>query len=222
MGSTLRVVLVRPRDPNNIGAVARAMANFGLTDLRVVAPYAPVWREAKSAIGAEPLLRKAVEAATIPEAAGGCREVWATSAVKGRKPGLPVLELPALERPRGPIAVLFGPEKTGLAADDLAYASKLVRIPTSPGCPSMNLAAAVAVFCYEWARRPGSALEGGPTPAAAEQKARLWGAAEAAAKRLGLQEGARTRSLKAAVFRSNLTDSEIGLLLELFRRADVR
>ena len=57
--SNFCVVLVRPRDPNNIGACARAMANFGLADLRVVEPYAPVWREATSAVGAGDIMKNA-------------------------------------------------------------------------------------------------------------------------------------------------------------------
>src|SRR5438552_80553 len=90
----LRIVLVRPRDPNNVGAAARAMANFGLKDLRVVAPYAPVWREAKSAVGAAPLLRRAKQSATLAEALKGCRTVWATSAMSGRRATPQVFELP--------------------------------------------------------------------------------------------------------------------------------
>lgn len=219
MPALLRIVLVRPRDPNNIGAAARAMANFGLSDLRVVAPHPPVWREAKSAVGAEALLRGAREAATIAEAVAGCRHVWATSALKGRRPGLAVLELPSLRRPRGCAAILFGPEKTGLTGEDLAHASRLIRIPTGARQPSMNLASAVAVVCYEWAREhsppPAATLE---EPAGAEQKQRLWGLVEALARSVGWPAGERTRRLKAAVHKSNVSEPDAGMALELLRR----
>lgn len=214
----VRIVLVRPRDPNNIGAAARAMANFGLADLRVVAPYPPVWREAKSAVGAEPLLRAARETASIADAVAGCRHVLATSAVKGRRPGLPVLDLAGWQPPAGPVAILFGPEKTGLSGDDLSHASAILRAPTVAGCPSMNLAAAVAVVCYQSRRVAVAPAVEGPLAARAELKDKLREGLEALARREGWPEGGRLRALKAAVYRSNLSDAEAGMALELLRR----
>src|SRR5687767_171395 len=134
-----RIVLVRPRDPNNIGACARAMANFGLSDLWVVSPHPPVWREAKSAVGAEGLLQKAVVAPDLSAAVADCGTVWGATSLKGRKVRLPVLELPAIRRPSGKTAILFGPEKTGLTAEHLAFCSAALTIPTAAACPSMNL-----------------------------------------------------------------------------------
>ncbi len=207
---------MRPRDPNNIGAAARAMANFGQGDLRVVAPHPPVWREAKSAVGAEGLLREATEAATIAEAIRGCRTVWATSSMKARVPETPVLELPSVRRPAGPLAILFGPEKTGLTADDLAYASAVIRIPTSASQPSMNLAASVAVVCYELGRVE---RRGKPESSASlEMKERVWTSLQSLAAGVGWPPGERTRRLKAAVYRSNLSDADAGMALELIRR----
>src|SRR5438093_9676610 len=75
-----RVVLVRPRDPNNIGAAARAMKNFGFTDLVVVSPHPPVWHEARSAIGAEDVLASARVVETIVEAVADCTLVVGTAA----------------------------------------------------------------------------------------------------------------------------------------------
>jgi TrmH family RNA methyltransferase len=153
-----RVVLVRPRNPLNIGAAARAMANFGLADLVVVDPYEPVWRETRSAVGAEELIRAARCVRTLPEALEGPTLVVGTTA--GSRRALPqelmsLTELPAWvrgKRKHRRVAMLFGPEKTGLSNEHLSFCHALVRIPTSPDCPSMNLGQSVAVCCYELSR----------------------------------------------------------------------
>jgi TrmH family RNA methyltransferase len=154
------VVLVSPRNPLNIGAAARAMANFAFANLAVVSPYAPHWREARSAIGAPQILRSAVECTSLADAVAGCSLVLGTAAVAHRTPQQPVVPLPALpsrlareiER-RGRIAIVFGPEKRGLTRDDLSHCHLLVEIPASPQQPSMNLGQAVAVCLYELAVR---------------------------------------------------------------------
>jgi TrmH family RNA methyltransferase len=153
------VVLVRPRNPLNIGAAARAMANFGFTELTVVDPYEPHWREARSAVGAPQLLADAKEAATLAEAVADCTFVAGTGTLDHRSPMQPVISLPDLA-PRfagkvgdaGRVAVVFGPEKHGLTRDDLSYCHALVEIPTDPLQPSMNLGQAVAVCLYELTR----------------------------------------------------------------------
>ena len=156
----LNVVLVSPRNPLNIGAAARAMANFGFSRLAVVAPYAPHWREARSAIGAPELLQNAKESPTLAEAVAGCTLVAGTGTLTYRKPEQPVVRLPDLaplverELARGGrVAVVFGPEKHGLTREDLSYCHLLVEIPTDPRQPSMNLGQAVAVCLYELASR---------------------------------------------------------------------
>jgi len=154
------VVLVSPRNPLNIGAVARAMANFGFSRLTVVAPYAPRWREARSAVGAPELLRDAKETESLAEAVADCTFVAGTGTRASRKPEQPVLSLPDagpvlcqhLDRP-GRMALVFGPEKHGLTRDDLSYCSLLIEIPTNPRQPSMNLGQAVAVCLYELSRQ---------------------------------------------------------------------
>ena len=152
----LAVLLVSPRNPLNIGATARAMANFGFSRLAVVAPYEPHWREARSAMGAEKLLQKARCTASLPEAIAGCTLVAGTGSLARRKPEQPVVPLPILvpviqhEIARGGRAALvFGPEKRGLTRDDLSLCHVLVEIPTQPRQPSMNLGQAVAVCLYE-------------------------------------------------------------------------
>lgn len=155
---TWRIVLVRPRNPLNIGAAARAMANFGLKDLVVVAPYDPVWREARSAVGAEEVLESARATSSLVEAVGEAGLVLGTSAGSRRKfdrDPISLADLPAWlhqRRAKGRAAILFGSEKTGLSREHLSYCHALVRIPTAVDCPSMNLGQAVAVCAYELAR----------------------------------------------------------------------
>jgi tRNA/rRNA methyltransferase len=156
----LEVVLVSPRNPLNIGAAARAMANFGQRRLSVVAPFEPNWREARSAIGATDLLVNAVESETLAEAVASCTLVVGTGTLTRRKPEQPVVPLPDLaplvsrELSRGGrVALIFGSEKHGLTRQDLSYCHLLVEIPTDPLQPSMNLGQAVAVCLYELTRR---------------------------------------------------------------------
>src|ERR1035437_8360828 len=146
----LNVVLVSPRNPLNIGAAARAMANFGLRQLAVVAPFDPTWREARSAIGAPDLLLNAVESVTLADAVASCTLVVGTGTLTYRKPEQPVIQLPELaplvaeELARGGrIALVYGSEKHGLTREDLSYCHILVEIPTDPRQPSMNLGQAV-------------------------------------------------------------------------------
>lgn len=157
-GLKWRIVLVRPRNPLNIGAAARAMANFGFSDLVVVAPFDPVWREARSAVGAGHVLKSARMVDHLPEAIGDCNFVVGTTTGSRRnldRDPVALTELtsePSKAPSRGRAAVLFGSEKTGLLNDHLSYCHLLVRIPTTAGCPSMNLGQSVAVCCFELAR----------------------------------------------------------------------
>lgn len=156
----LDVVLVSPRNPLNIGAAARAMANFGFERLSVVSPYEAHWREARSAIGAPDLLQNARETASLAEAIAECTLVIGTGTLTARKPEQQTALLPSLaplvqsELERGSrIALVFGPEKRGLTRDDLSQCHLLVEIPTDQRQPSMNLGQAVAVCLYELATR---------------------------------------------------------------------
>ena len=166
----VEIVLVSPRNPLNIGAAARAMANFGFSRLSVAAPYAPHWREARSAVGAPKLLQNAVECANLAEAVANCTLVAGTGTLTYRKPEQPVVSLPDLaplaarELARGGrIALVFGPEKHGLTREDLSWCQILVEIPTDARQPSMNLGQAVAVCLYELATR-AFAAEDSPPP----------------------------------------------------------
>ena len=154
----LRIVLVRTRNPLNIGAAARAMSNFGALHLRVVTPYEKAFREAVSAVGAEPLLANAQEFGSVAEAIGDCGLVVGTTAIGNRELQHELYSLEdAAKRIRrklalGRVALLFGSEKTGLSNDDLSHCHWLLRIPTREEHRSMNLAQAVAVVVYELAR----------------------------------------------------------------------
>jgi tRNA/rRNA methyltransferase len=156
----LRVVLVNPRNPLNIGAAARAMSNFGFFHLRVVNPYELAFREARSAVGAEPLLARAEEFKTVAEAVEDCTLVVGTTAVGPRQLQHPIRRLEraaSLIRKRlvaSRVALLFGSEKRGLSNEDLSHCHWLLRIPTREEHRSMNLGQAVAVCLYELARNP--------------------------------------------------------------------
>jgi TrmH family RNA methyltransferase len=161
-----RVVLVRPRNPLNVGAAARAMANFGLRDLTVVAPHPPVWSEARSAVGAGEVLKSARAVSDLAEAIGDATLALGTTSGTRRnldREPIPLSHLaPWLKERAGRhrrAALLFGSEKTGLSNEHLSYCHALVRIPTSVRCPSMNLGQAVAVCCYELARAGFVAVE---------------------------------------------------------------
>lgn len=154
----LFVVLVSTRNPLNIGAAARAMSNFGFSCLRLVNPYEPSFREARSAVGAAALLAKAEQYTSVAEAVADCSLIVGTTAARNRELQHPLKPLAAgarLIRKRmtaGRVALLFGSEKRGLSNRDLSYCHWLLHIPTQQAHVSMNLGQAVAVCLYELAR----------------------------------------------------------------------
>ena len=152
------MVLVSTRNPLNIGAAARAMSNFGFSHLRVVNPYAPAFREARSAVGAADVLATAEQYKNVADAVADCTLVVATSAVGLRKVEHPLQRLEQGARRirkhlrSGRVAILFGSEKIGLTAKQMSHAHFLMRIPTGEKNISMNLGQAVAVCLYELVR----------------------------------------------------------------------
>ena len=151
---SISIILVRPRNPQNIGAAARAMGNFGLEDLRVVDPYAPMWQEAVSAVDAHYILSNAKVYPDILSAAADCNLIIATTALKNRKVGQQVVSLPDIQNFLADykdqnIAIVFGPEKTGLTGQEIELAHAVLNIPTTAKVPSINLAQAVILCCYE-------------------------------------------------------------------------
>ena len=140
------------------------MANFGFDRLRAVAPYDVAFREARSAVGAAPLLARAEEYPTVAEAIADCRLVVGTTSVGHRELQHPIrrLEYGARQLKRAlagaPVALLFGSEKFGLSNEDLGHCHWLMRIPTVGQDLSMNLGQAVALCLYEMARDPKASL----------------------------------------------------------------
>ncbi|MCA2967756.1 MAG: TrmJ/YjtD family RNA methyltransferase [Acidobacteriaceae bacterium] len=160
-----RVVLASPRNPLNIGAVARAMSNFGLTDLRLVDAYRVAVEEAKSATHAGEVLAGAREYGSLAEAVGDATLVVGTSSVEKREMQLPLYRLEdaarRIRRHGGQTALLFGSEKFGLSNEEMSYCHFLTRIPTREPHGSMNLGQAVAVTLYELVRDGGWKEVGG-------------------------------------------------------------
>jgi TrmH family RNA methyltransferase len=233
----LRVVLVNPRNPLNIGAAARAMSNFGFFHLRVVNPYELAFREARSAVGASPLLARAEEFKTLAEAVADCTLVVGTTAVGRRDPQHPVKRLeqaaPLIRRrlAGSRVALLFGSEKRGLSNEDLSHCHWLLRIPTREDHRSMNLGQAVAVCLYELARDPSAVppREKRTTASAADLEritAALLDALRASGYLKSLPTGASKRrsaappdeKIRRLVHRLQLSASDAELLLGILRQ----
>jgi tRNA/rRNA methyltransferase len=151
------IVLVRPQLGENIGKAARAMLNFGLTEMRLVAPRDgwPNPAAGPAASGADAVLRQARVFETTAEAVADCANVYATT-VRKRGVTKPVLtpEQAAREIAAQPgrSAVLFGAERSGLETDDVALARSIVTVPINPEFGSLNLAQAVILVAYEWSK----------------------------------------------------------------------
>nr|WP_166176457.1 RNA methyltransferase [Altererythrobacter segetis] len=151
------IVLVRPQLGENIGKAARAMLNFGLTELRLVAPRDgwPNPAAGPAASGADQVLADAQVYDSTAAAVADCAHVYATT-VRKRGVTKPVLtpESAALEiaSQSGRSAILFGPERSGLETDDVALARTIVTVPINPEFGSLNLAQAVILMAYEWSK----------------------------------------------------------------------
>ena len=228
----LRVVLVGASNTLNIGAAARAMSNFGFLRLRVVNAYDVAFREAKSAVGAASLLANAEDFKSVAEAVADCTLVVGTTAVRHRELQHPLrrLELGARlirkELATGRVALLFGPEKTGLSNDDLSYCHWLMNIPTREQHISMNLGQAVAVCLYELVRDTKKATsakkEKVEKPAAAGEVERISDGLLEALHRSGYVNPIAVSSTEAGVRRMvrrmNLSSRDAELWLGMLRQ----
>ena len=170
----IRVVLVETSHPGNIGAVARAMKNMGLSQLVLVRPKSFPDPEATArASGATDVLEQARVVPDLVSGIGDCGLVIATTA-RERDPNIRVLEVREAavraveDSGRGPVALLFGNERTGLTNDELAFANLLLRIPANPEYSSLNLAMAVQLVTYEVYRARGASYAQPPRALAAE------------------------------------------------------
>ena len=166
--SDIRIVLVEPSHPGNIGAVARAMKNMGLGRLVLVNPRQFPHSEASArASGADDVLANAHLVTSVGEALAGCGFVVATTS-RARDQYFRVADVRVAaerllaESRRGPAAVLFGSERAGLTNEQLETAHLLIRIPASEAYPSLNLAMAVQIVTYELFRARGVQIDTAP------------------------------------------------------------
>ena len=152
------IILVRPQLGQNIGKAARAMLNFGLTEMRLVAPRDgwPNPEAGPAASGADIVLREAQVFDSVAEAVADCSQIFA-STVRRRDLVMPVVDPEAMAdriaASPARSAILFGPERSGLQTEDVALAGSIVTVPINPDFGSLNLAQAVILLAYEWSRR---------------------------------------------------------------------
>jgi len=224
------IVLVEPQLGENIGTSARAMFNCGLTDLRLVTPR-DGWPSAKAksaASGADLVLDGARVFATIGEAVGGLRRLYATTArdrymVKRIvTPREAAAEMRALMAGGVPCGVLFGPERMGLLSDDVALADAIINVPLNPAFSSLNLAQAVLLVGYEWFvagdATPASAVPTGKSePATKKQLYAFFEHLEEELDRNGFlrneeKRPSMVRNLRSLFERADLTQQEIRTL----------
>ena len=170
------IILVRPQLGENIGKAARAMLNFGLAELRLVAPRDgwPNPSAGPAASGADSVLAAARVYDSVAEATADCVHVYATTV---RKRGVvkpvvtPEAAARAIHAEAGRSAILFGPERSGLETDDVAVARTIITVPINPEFGSLNLAQAVILVAYEWSKgealaSPPATDRAGPAPQA--------------------------------------------------------
>src|SRR5690242_3525044 len=224
------IILSEPQLGENIGACARAMANFGLGDLRLVKPRDGWPNEKAEAMAAQAvaIVQSARVYDTVEAAIGDLRLVFATTG-RDRSMAKPVLtpgeaatRLRAAAVDGIAAAILFGNERAGLTNDEVALADCVVSIPTAPGFTSLNLGQAVLLMAYEWFRQadatPSVRIEhGAALPAAREELIRLFEHLEAELEKGGFlyPSGMRpgmVRNLRNILHRAQLTDQEVRTL----------
>lgn len=152
----LSIILVRPQHSGNLGSVARAMANMGLTSLRLVKPKADPKSMAarKMAMGGQGILRSAKVFDEMEEAIADLKLVAGTSRRKGKDRGNYLIPQEFAQHAGGlpkshGVGIVFGPEDHGLNKTEVALCQRIIHIPSHPRCPSLNLAQAVMVVAYE-------------------------------------------------------------------------
>lgn len=223
------VILTAPQLPENIGAVARVMANFGLDELRLVNPRHgwPQERAWASASGADWPLNAARVFDTVPEAVADLRRVYATTA-RPRELQLPILtprqaaaELSTAVASGERCGLLFGGERAGLETADIALCQAVVTIPIDPRFRSLNLAQAVAINAYEWrltvADTPPAMFREGAPPADGATMLGLFEHLERELETAGFfhppeKTPSMIQNLRSALGRARFTDQEVRTL----------
>lgn len=229
------VVLVRPREEGNVGAACRAMANMGLSELRLVEPAAEIGGVGRAfAVGARDVLEGAERFASLAEALGPFRRVVGTTSARDRTLPVPVVtprelavEL-AAETPL-PTALVFGSEVGGLTNEELALCHRIVTVPCAPRQPTLNLAQAVLLVAYELFLSPYWRPAGEPLadareepPAPAESVEGLFGHLERTLTEVGFARDTTFAGvlldLRRLAGRAGLTEREVTLLRGMLRR----
>jgi tRNA/rRNA methyltransferase len=230
--ATPAVVLVRPREEGNLGAVARAMANMGLERLLVVEPAAPAGAVAQAfAVGARDILEQANRVESLDAALRPFQRVVATTSTRDRRIGVPLIgprDLPAAlaAEPGLATALVFGPEVGGLNNEELARANLLVTVPCALRQPTLNLAQAVLVIAYELhAALPDGQVRAAnlaPSAAAAEIEG-LFADTSDLLERVGFARDTTfaevVRDLRRLAGRAALTSREVAILRGICRRS---
>lgn len=230
-----RVVLVRPRIASNIGAVARVMRNLGLTDLVLVAPQAdPADPRAErlATRHGRPVLQSARVVADLADAVGDCLMVAGTSALVGglcrrQSVGSPEEMAPKLVQAlaAGTVALVFGPEPSGLTNEEVVRCHCLIHIPADPTYPALNLAQAVAICLYvlrsAWLQQNRPAAPPEPPALFAEQE-RMFEQLRLALEEIhflyGPKAAALMHALRHLMGRAGPTSREVKLLHGLARQ----
>jgi len=234
----IAIVLVRPRFAGNVGSVSRAMKNMGLSRLILVSPGQDPWSaEAKMmATSAKDILEKAEIFSRQEDALAGFRWIAGTSARKGRNRGPFISPREICPEIIGyarsiPVAILFGPEDRGLTNEELAPCQAFISMPTHPQLPSLNLAQAVMIVCYELhmaalAYPEGRASAPGPFPKMAEfQKIEgTYAHLEDLLLRIGFLDPKNPKrimhTLRRIFGRANLGDRDVAILRGIFRQLE--
>ncbi|MDP2086545.1 MAG: RNA methyltransferase, partial [Gemmobacter sp.] len=225
------MILVRPQMGENIGAAARGMLNFGLEQMRIVAPR-DGWPNPKAvamASGAGRLLDHAGLFDDVAASVADCHYVFATTA-RPRELTKPVVtpeeamaQTRALIAAGKKVAVLFGPERTGLENDEVAQANAIVTVPVNPDFPSLNLAQCVLLTGYEWRRQTAGTI---PVPeidlATSVERQHLGDHYEATLDAVGFffpetKEASMKRNLRSMWARLPLTRADVQMLHGLLR-----
>jgi len=238
----IKIVLVEPAGPLNIGSIARVMKNMGLQQLVVVNPQCDIHSDESKqmAVHAIDLLLQASIVQTLPEALDGCQRIVATTARKRRLSldiHCPQQILPWLLT--SSTAIMFGPEDRGLSNEELYYAQACLQIPTSSDYPALNLAQAVTICCYELRQLilhqakvvdsppPLSPVLNSPKDLAPfQQKEEFFQALETALLDIGYlyphTAKARMQKLRLLFNRTQLSSQEVALLRGMIRQVHWR
>jgi tRNA/rRNA methyltransferase len=235
MLANCRIILVRPHYPGNVGATARVMRNFGLSDLALVEPVGD-WNCLESrrmATHSQSILDSARVVATLDEALSDCRVVMATSGkvaglYRENSHGRPDEMLPRIVKalPEGPCALVFGPEPHGLSNEEIARCHGVIRIRTDPECPALNLAQAVAIcICelrHQWLLAQDVASAPAQKIATFEDQERMFAHLKEALEAVHFLFGTKAEPLMHAVrqliVRANPSPSEVRILHGLARQ----